>query len=217
MLNFRSSSLAGFLTVLLLAVASSPAFSSTLLDDFFIAVRNGNDGEVKIWLAKGVDVNALDQRGETPLMMAVRSDDHPLVVSALLEGGAKSYLRNPHGETALMLAAFHGRDKSVAALLERGTDIGEANRMGWTPLIYAAFAGHAAIAAQLLAYGAPADSAAGNGMTALMLAARNGHIAMVELLLAKGADRSLKNSAGTDARQLALSAGNTQIAELLKP
>jgi uncharacterized protein len=215
--NYRSSLGAVLLVIFMLASASGWAGEETLLGDFFIALRNGHVDEVKEWLAKGVEANACDERGETPLMLAARSDDYPKVVSALLDAGAKSYLRNPYGETALMLAAFYGRSNSVALLLERGTDIGEANRMGWTPLIYAAFAGHTAIVAQLLAYGAPADSASGNGMTALMVAARNGHIDTVRLLLAKGADRSLESGAGQTARQLALSAGNTDIAKELEP
>lgn len=204
------------LLALLLAASGGAAWGQNLFDDFFIAARNGNDVALKVWLDKGVDADVRDERGETPLMAAVRADDHPAVVAALLAAGAKSWLRNPYAETALMLAAFHGRAHSVAVLLERGTDIGETNRMGWTPLLYAAFAGHAAIVGQLLAHGAPVDFTAANGMTALMLAARNGHAETVELLLAKGADRSLKSQSGASARQMALDAGNTHIAERLQ-
>lgn len=204
------------LLALLLAVTGGAAWGQNLFDDFFIAARNGNDVALRAWLDKGVDADARDERGETPLMAAVRTGDHPLVVSALLAAGAKSWLRNPYAETALMLAAFHGRAHSVAVLLERGTDIGETNRMGWTPLLYAAFAGHAGIVEQLLKHGAPVDFAAANGMTALMLAARNGHAATVELLLARGAERTLKSQSGASARQMALEAGNTHIAERLQ-
>lgn len=185
------------------------------LNDYFISLRNGNAAEVKEWLNKGADVNALDERGETPLMMAVRFDDNVEAVKLLLRARAKSYLRNPYGETALMLAVYNGFTKSVAALLAGGTDISETNRQGWTPLIYAAYSGHTDIAALLLAHGAPADSASGNGLTALMLAARNGHLDTVRLLLAKGADRARKNEAGLTAREMALKAGNTDIAKLL--
>jgi ankyrin repeat protein len=215
-LNAFPNTVSTLLLSFLLVFSGGMAQGQNLHDDFFIAARNGNDVALQGWLNRGMDANARDERGETPLMAAVRAGDHPEVVTALLAAGAKPWLRNPYAETALMLAAFHGRAHSVAVLLERGTDIGEANRMGWTPLLYAAFAGHATIVEQLLKHGALIDFPAANGMTALMLAARNGHAETVELLLARGADRSLKSQSGASARQMALEAGNTYIAERLQ-
>lgn len=211
--------LAFFFSGLVFSGFWNPAFAGpdTLLDDFLIAVRNGNARDAQAWLKRGADPNLRDERGETPLMQAVRADDNGEVVTVLLGNGAKSYLRNPLSETALMLAAFYGRERSVAALLERGTDIGEANRQGWTPLTYAAFAGHEAIVGQLLAHGAAVNGTTNNGLTPLMLAARNGHYAVVMKLLAAGADRTLKGGAGFTAEELAQRVGNTEIAKLVKP
>ncbi|MBS4097391.1 MAG: ankyrin repeat domain-containing protein [Sulfuricella sp.] len=208
-----------FFSGLAVWAASAPVFAGTdmFFDDFLIAVRNGNVREVQAWLKRGADPNLRDERGETPLLQAVRADDNHEVVTVLLENRAKSYLRNPLGETALMLAAFFGRSQCVDVLLKSGTDIGEANRQGWTPLTYAAFAGHAEIVGKLLANGAAVNGVTANGLTPLMLAARNGHIGVVAKLLAAGADRSLKGGAGFTAEELAARAGNTEISKLVKP
>lgn len=218
--SYFFTSVSAFFIILPALLQFFPMMASaaeTPFNDFFIALRNGNAAEVKVWLNKGADANILDERGETPLMLAVRFDDNVEVVRLLLRARAKTYLRSPYGETALMLAVYNGFPKSVAALLSGGTDISETNRQGWTPLIYAAYAGHTDIAALLLSHGAPADSISGNGLTALMLAARNGHLDTVRLLLAKGADRMRKSDTGLTAKDFALKAGNTDIAKLLKP
>lgn len=211
--------LAVFFVGMVLSMAWRPVFAGAdmFFDDYLIALRNGNAREVQAWLRRGADPNLLDERGETPLIQAVRADDSDEIVMLLLDNRAKSYLRNPLGETALMLAAYFGRTRCVDILLKRGTDIGEANRQGWTPLTYAAFAGHAEIVGQLLANGAAVNGVTTNGLTPLMLAARNGHIGVVYRLLAAGADRTLKGGAGFTAEELASRAGNTEIAKLVKP
>lgn len=211
---FRVSVLLGSLVVV---AAPAAASGDVFFDDYLIAVRNGNAREAAQWLKRGADPNLLDDKGETPLMQSVRIDDSPEVVRLLLDHRAKTYLRNPLGETALMLGAFFGRTRSVEVLLKYGCDIGEANRQGWTPLTYAAFAGHADIVALLLANGAPVNGTTANGLTPLMLAARNGHYDAVMKLLGAGADRTLKGGAGFTAEELALRAGNTEIAKVVKP
>ncbi len=56
----------------------------------------------------GADANSVGRDGHTPLMLAARSG-HPPIVTALLNGGADVYARNPsNGNTALMLAANAG-------------------------------------------------------------------------------------------------------------
>jgi uncharacterized protein len=219
MIFARFRCFSGFFLVLAISISSAAAFAETdtFFDNFLVAVRNGNVRDASAWLKRGADPNLLDERGETPLMQAVRADDNHEVVMLLLDNRAKSYLRNPLGETALMLAAFFGRSRCVEVLLNRGTDIGEANRQGWTPLTYAAFNGHGEIVALLLKNGAAVNGVTSNGLTPLMLAARNGHYEAVTKLLAAGADRTIKGGAGFTAEELARRAGNTEIAKLVKP
>jgi ankyrin repeat protein len=51
-----------------------------------------------------VDVNAIDEHGNTPLMEAARLG-HDQIVTALLLAHADPSLKNNDGKTALMLAA----------------------------------------------------------------------------------------------------------------
>jgi ankyrin repeat protein len=67
-----------------------------------------------------VDVNAVDENGNTPLIEAARFG-HDKVVTALLIAHADPSIKNNEGKTALMLAAEGRHDETVKVLTEAGT------------------------------------------------------------------------------------------------
>jgi ankyrin repeat protein len=75
-------------------------------------------------------------------VIAARSGFEP-TLDALLAAGAKVNIKNPFGDSAIMVAAIGGRLAIVKKLHARGAEI---NHPGWTPLIYAATGGHADVA-----------------------------------------------------------------------
>jgi uncharacterized protein len=75
-------------------------------------------------------------------------------LSAYLDGGVPANLANEHGDTLLMLAAYHGHEGVVRALLARGADPGQANDKGQTPLAGAVFKQQPGIVRALLDAGA---------------------------------------------------------------
>lgn len=81
----------------------------------------------------GVLVNA---NGMTPLMEAV-CDDSIDTVRALLDSGVDLNAKREDGFTALLLAAFFGRNEIVELLLERGADIHAKTRFGTSALMWA--------------------------------------------------------------------------------
>lgn len=87
-------------------------------DALFRAVRVGSPDAVKALLASpNVDVNAVDEHGNTPLIEAARLG-HDKVATALLIARADTSIKNNEGKTALMLAAEGRHDETVRVLTE---------------------------------------------------------------------------------------------------
>ncbi len=68
-----------------------------------IAVSNGVENAIRIHIAKGDDLNAHDEAGNTPLMIAARKN-RANACRLLLENGADALLKDPSGKTAAMIA-----------------------------------------------------------------------------------------------------------------
>ena len=83
------------------------------------AAAGGNTAKVKALLSGGADPLVRDDRGRTPLQLAV-SARHREVVEALLDGGAPPQAVAKGDTPPLHLAAMAGDEKIVALLLARG-------------------------------------------------------------------------------------------------
>ena len=84
------------------------------------AASAGNADTVRTLLASpSVDVNGVDDQGNTALILAARLG-HDDVVRSLLTARADVNITNNEGKTALMLAAAGGHDETVAALMQAG-------------------------------------------------------------------------------------------------
>lgn len=93
---------------------------SSETDALLRAARAGNADTVRALLASpNVDVNGVDEHGNTPLIEAARFG-HDEVVTALLIAKADMNVKNGEGKTALMLAAEGGHDETVRALTQAG-------------------------------------------------------------------------------------------------
>jgi ankyrin repeat protein len=91
-------------------------------DALLRAARAGNADTVRAILASpNVDVNGIDENGNTPLIEAARSG-HDEVVTALLIAKAHVNTKNNDGKTALMLASEAGHDQTVRALTQAGAE-----------------------------------------------------------------------------------------------
>lgn len=89
-------------------------------DALLRAATAGNADTVRSLLASpNVDVNGIDEHGNTPLIQAARFG-HDDVVTALLIAKANVNSRNAQGKTALMLAAEGGHDETVRVLTQAG-------------------------------------------------------------------------------------------------
>jgi hypothetical protein len=183
-------------------------------DDFFKAIELDNVSLMRPVLERGFDPNAVDERGQLALSIALRDGSFRVAELLVAQPAIDIDRVNAHGETPLMMAALRGHAGWVVRLAERGAAI---NRGAWAPLHYAASGPEPEVLTLLLDRGAVIDARSANGTTALMMAAGYGAIDGADLLLARGADPKLRNSHGLTAADFARRAGRDALARRLEP
>lgn len=161
---------------------------------------------VRLLLDAGAALEAVNDQGETPLIVATK---YPRlngdVVRLLIERGANVNARSKKGRTALMHAAYELEVDEVIVLVEKGADVNAADAVGDTALLIA-----------LSTAGVPPDAsdAFPQNREALILKT-------IEPLLEHGANPNVKNKAGESAmmhvqRWEAMTAGLPAIGVRLK-
>jgi ankyrin repeat protein len=90
-----------------LLVVPPMALAQALLDDLAQAVANDRVEEVRRLLARGMDPDSVDARGDTMLCVAARNGSRASA-QALLRAKAHPDRPNRFGDTPLMLAALKG-------------------------------------------------------------------------------------------------------------
>ncbi|MCP4745730.1 MAG: hypothetical protein GY874_06250, partial [Desulfobacteraceae bacterium] len=158
---------------------------------FIEAAKNGDAKWAKKWLDAGadVDVNQVDNDGQTPLHRAAKEGHIDVVDALLLHPGADVNKADDEGWTPLNWAAEEGHTDVVNALLSHpGIDVNQANDNGWTPVYRAARNGHIEVVKLLLSHPNSCDKIEVNkaddeGWTPLNWAAEEGHTDVVNALL----------------------------------
>ena len=197
--------------VLLVSGLLQPA-AAAVADDYFLAIKNDNDGEVVTILFRGFDANTLDSQGRHGLHLAMLEGSLKVAKTLLDLSGTKVDTRSKNDETPLMIAALKGHTAFAKRLIARGADV---NKTGWTPLHYAATGGHLEMIKLLLEEHAYIDTESPNKTTPLMMAAEYGSEDAVKLLLKEGADPNVKNQLGLNAADFAAKAERMVLARYL--
>lgn len=118
-----------------------------------VCARNGDvDG---LFARVGADVDVVDHKGDSLLMLAAYHGQVKAVVE-LLRRGAKNG-RSARGLSPFDGAAFKGDVAVVDAFLAAGVDVDEAGPDGRTPLMWAAAFNRTDVVVRLLAAGARRD------------------------------------------------------------
>ncbi|MBE6449569.1 MAG: ankyrin repeat domain-containing protein [Alphaproteobacteria bacterium] len=180
------------------------------------AVHDGQLDEVRRLIAEGVDINAVDEHGNTALMYAAKKG-FSLTIEALVKAGADvNFQKSEVGITALSFAAMKGFERSIEKLVNAGADIEVQDYKGNTPLILAAIYGNTRSVAFLISKGCHINAQTKSGYTALMLAAKHGFYDTVKLLINAGADTTMKDKLGKTALIHASEHNYSTCEELLK-
>lgn len=182
-------------------------------EDFFQAIERDDARSLQQLLARGMDPNTPDPRGQHPLFLALRGGAAQAVAALIAAPGIELDAPNAVGETPLMMAALRGDLQAMQTLARRGARL---DREGWTPLHYAASGPSVPAIRWLLEQGVRVDVRSPNGNTALMLASRYGPIDGAVVLIEKGADARLRNDNGHDAASYARLAGRDALADRLE-
>jgi ankyrin repeat protein len=104
-------------------------------------------------------VNAANELGVTPLMLAAVNGSAPMI-EKLLKAGANPSAARSSGETALILAARAGSVPAIKLLVAHGADVNAKTKAGDTALMFAAAERHAAVTRSLVEAGADVNARA---------------------------------------------------------
>ena len=180
-------------------------------------LRSSSDGTMRHLLMLGVDVNAIDEDGATPLDFAVRQDDNrkfkmlrelgavfgktgaPSLIEAvtrenkelvdlLLHMGTDP---NTLGNSSLsaISSAVEKKDKEIAvALLKAGADPNLVDKSSVSPLSRAVLSKDKEVGMLLIEAGAKIQSWDAIPFSPMFLAIRSGNVDMLEFLIQQGAD-----------------------------
>ena len=159
-----------------------PGRELTKEEKLFDAVRKGKLPQVKLLLDDGIDVEARDEYGHTPLHYACMYG-YPTIARMLVSG-------NLHGVKPATTKVHEVK------LLDRGADPGVLDRYGHIPLHYACWMGHHDTATLLLDRGADVNARNEDNEIPLHYAYRKNSINVIHELLDRGADPCARDKHG---------------------
>ncbi|KAJ4860600.1 ankyrin repeats (3 copies) domain-containing protein [Trichoderma breve] len=169
---------------------------------------------VKQRLENGSDINASDQNGYTPLIVASLGGQFE-VATLLVEHGARLDAQTQKGATALVPAAISGCVELVQLLLDKGVDVEGGGNPEGTTLQVAAYYGHADVVRLLLDHGADIEAKNRSGVTALVAAFNGEKKDVTKLLIDRGAQVHTCDEDGKTMLIRASAGGDTEIVEQL--
>ncbi|MBQ7190055.1 MAG: ankyrin repeat domain-containing protein [Kiritimatiellae bacterium] len=131
--------------------------SKTGFTPLISAIRNRDISSVKLLLSlPNLDIDKCDDANYKlpPLCHAIQMRNKQIFSMLLLEGADVDHCSEGKnaGNTALMIAAWHGNLDFVKSLVEHGACTNQQDSNGFTPLIKACIRGHAEVAEYLLPY-----------------------------------------------------------------
>jgi uncharacterized protein len=162
----------------------------------------------------GANVNERNDRGQTPLDIAINWD-HVEIARLLVDKGADVNSRDNVGSTLLHEAIYRRKIEIARLLIDKGADVNVRNDLGYTPLHFAVKIEKIEIAHLLIDKGADVNSRDNVGSTLLHEAIYRRKIEIARLLIDKGADVNVRNDLGYTPLHFAVKIEKIEIAHLL--
>ena len=133
----------------------------------------GDVHKVKNLIENGVNPNASDPTGLTPLMAASHSGKVE-ILELLITAGVPVDVKDSSGYTALMFSCNAGQLSCASYLIEKGANVNEVDNDGSTPIMFSAQHGYNDIIKLLLEKGANPRAKGNHGLSAIGFAEQNG-------------------------------------------
>ena len=181
-----------------------------------LAALHGHTNLVTFLVQLGIDVNATNNKNDTPILWACRGN-HIETARQLMKLGANLQLQNDKGSSPLYFAVRYGFEQMVTVLIQEGkADVHQQRKLGLiSPIVLASALGYTNIVRTLLDHGADVNLKITGGFSPLHHASGQGNLDTVELLLERGADIDADNDAGDCALLLAAQENQVEVVELL--
>jgi ankyrin repeat protein len=188
--------------------------TSPTVDDLTNAISNHDLGRVQQLISSGVDVNALDKNGMTPLTQATKDGDLQ-IMELLINNSTKVDGRNNDRETPLIIAATIGNQQAAEILLKNNAWVNAQDLQHRGPLFLSVQNNDLKMVNFFLQNGADVDLTADWGRTSLMEAATKGYQNIMKALIQNGAKVNKEDANNRTALMEAASTGNPKSVKLL--
>lgn len=163
---------------------------SKLYPALHAACKNEDLEIVKLLVETGADVNALDEKGQSCLQLAI---NHDQICQFLIEHGADVEQQLNWGYTALLFAVEYGLLDTVDVLINAGADITVCNDSKQNALMIASQYGHRYLTKQFLGLDSiDINAQCIDGRTALHYAAMRSRRPIVDMLLSHSQPPALR-------------------------
>ena len=168
--------------------------------------------------------SAVNDEGQTPLILATMKEDENMVKSVLQAGADVNRHNDFTGTTALEEAALNGCTEIAIMLIEAGAGVEvldtlhDRNKLGFqsqTALLYCVLKNSQKGVRMLAEAGADLNKVDESGDTALMVAARKGYLNITKALIETGADVNLFGESGDTALMVAARNEHLDITKIL--
>ena len=184
------------------------------------AASAGNADRAAVAIRNGTDLEPRDDRGRTPLLLAV-SNDRLAVARLLVPLGADPDAQDVHHDSPWLVTGVTGSVGMAKVLLKADPDLTLRNRFGGISIIPAAERGHVDYVRLMTTTATNVNHVNNLGWTALLEAVILGdgsprYAQIVRILLDAGADPDLADREGVTALEHAQRRGHSQIAAELQ-
>ena len=178
------------------------------------AVQEGHRSVVQVLIDAGVDIEAKNDVGRSPLLFA-SSLGHLDIVKMLVEAGADVCVTDNEGDTCLMLATYCGHTETVRYLVGlKDVEVNHAENNGWTALHLTVELKLPGVVQVLIDAGADVEAQDTDGLSPLLFASSSGHLDIVKMLVEAGAVCVTNNNDAT-CLMLASHSGHTETVRFL--
>jgi ankyrin repeat protein len=189
---------------------------NTMLHLHLQDARNFDRSSVMSLIARGANINAKNNNGETPLHIAVLHSQPIEVVNALIAAGADVNAADNHGITLLFLSVTKMTEQITYALLSAGARVDVAYPVNGNTVLHAAVSKYdVGVLRALIERGADVNAKNASSKTPLHIAVSRGNVDFARELVKGGADVNTPLVDGATCLHIAILSRNDALAALL--